>query len=202
MLLLELFKGTGSVGKVAKKLGYDVISLDMDEKFKPDILTDILKWTPPKELIGLVDVIWASPPCTEYSIAKTTGTRDYALADSIVKKTFSIINKIKPKWWFIENPRGHLKDREFMKKYDKYKYLVTYCSYDSSFPPKPTNIWTNCPNWDIRYETKDNPCKNTKINPDTGRRIHTTTIADKTKLCDRYRIPSRLIKTLLDCTMK
>ena len=29
MKLLELFSGTGSVGKVAKELGYDVVSLDL-----------------------------------------------------------------------------------------------------------------------------------------------------------------------------
>lgn len=44
MKLLELFKGTGSVGKVAYKLGFDVISLDLDPIYKPHILTDILKW--------------------------------------------------------------------------------------------------------------------------------------------------------------
>ena len=32
MELLELFKGTGSVGKVAKKMGFNVVSLDFDEK--------------------------------------------------------------------------------------------------------------------------------------------------------------------------
>ena len=39
---LELFKGTGSFGKVAKRMNLDVISLDNVEKYKPDILTDIL----------------------------------------------------------------------------------------------------------------------------------------------------------------
>ena len=30
MRVLELFSGTHSVGKVAKELGYEVLSLDMD----------------------------------------------------------------------------------------------------------------------------------------------------------------------------
>lgn len=33
----ELFKGSGSVGKVASKLGYNVISLDFDPIYTPDI---------------------------------------------------------------------------------------------------------------------------------------------------------------------
>ena len=39
MKLLELFSGTGSVGKVAKELGYDVVSLDLKDA---NINTDIL----------------------------------------------------------------------------------------------------------------------------------------------------------------
>jgi len=64
MLLLELFKGTGSVGKIAKKMKMDIISLDFDEKFEPDILTDILKWN--YKTIPIPDIIWASPPCNTY----------------------------------------------------------------------------------------------------------------------------------------
>ena len=41
MKLLELFSGTGSVGKVAKELGYDVVSLDLKDA---NINTDILNW--------------------------------------------------------------------------------------------------------------------------------------------------------------
>lgn len=41
MNLLELFKGTGSVGKVAEKMGFNVISLDFEEKYKPDIIRKI-----------------------------------------------------------------------------------------------------------------------------------------------------------------
>ena len=42
--VLELFKGTGSVGHVAKEYGFEVISLDNEAKFNPDILMDIMEW--------------------------------------------------------------------------------------------------------------------------------------------------------------
>ena len=38
--LLDLFSGTGSVGEVAKELGFNVISLDRD--MKADIEIDIM----------------------------------------------------------------------------------------------------------------------------------------------------------------
>ena len=44
MRLLELFSGTGSVGKVARELGFEVISLDRD--MEADIKTDIMDWNP------------------------------------------------------------------------------------------------------------------------------------------------------------
>ena len=41
MILLELFSGSGSVGKVASELGYEVVSLDLKDA---TIITDILEW--------------------------------------------------------------------------------------------------------------------------------------------------------------
>ena len=41
MQLLDLFSGTGSVGRVAKEMGYDVISLDLKNA---DINCNILDW--------------------------------------------------------------------------------------------------------------------------------------------------------------
>lgn len=195
MLLLELFKGTGSIGKVAKRKGYKIVSLDSDAKFKPDIHTDILDWDYKNS--GLKpDVIWASPPCTEFSKFKTRGVRDYKLADSIVKKTLEIIDYFKPKYWFIENPIGKLKDRPYMKRLANYKHDITYCSYDKDFASKPTNVWTNKVDWDIRKETKENPCENTHINPATGKRVHNILVKNQS-LCERYAIPTQLINTLL-----
>tara|TARA_R110000823_G_scaffold301545_3_gene422585 strand:- start:2872 stop:3552 length:681 start_codon:yes stop_codon:yes gene_type:complete len=69
--LLELFKGTGSFGKAAKKKGWTVVSLDNETKYNPDIVADILKWNY-KELDFIPDVITASPPCASFSVLALT----------------------------------------------------------------------------------------------------------------------------------
>ena len=67
--LLELFSGTGSVGKVAKTLpeGFEVISVDNNKKANPTICTDILEWDYKQFEPGYFEVIWASPPCDTFS---------------------------------------------------------------------------------------------------------------------------------------
>ena len=59
---LELFSGTGSFGKVAKSLGYNVISLDL--LLSADIQEDILTWDYKIYKPNHFDIVWASPPCT------------------------------------------------------------------------------------------------------------------------------------------
>jgi hypothetical protein len=167
--LLELFSGTGSVGVTFRKVYKDdieIISLDIHPKYHPQHCTDILKWDY-KSLYprGYFDIIWASPPCTEYSKAKTIGIRDFKLADSIVKRTFSIINYFKPTHWFLENPGACalLEKRIFMKKYEKYINRCTYCMYGTTYK-KPTNIWSNVINLELKYCNIMNQCKGIKKN--------------------------------------
>ena len=125
MKLLELFSGTGSVGNVAKELGYDVVSLDLKNA---DINTDILQWNYKQFKQNEFNIVSASPPCTEYSRAKTTGLRKIDYANSFVKKTIEIINYFNPSIWFIENPEtGLLKQQDFMKDFDYYD--VDYSKY-------------------------------------------------------------------------
>ena len=74
--LLELFSGTGSIGKAFRAQGYEVVSVDIDPEAQADITVDILDFDV-SQLDGRhIDVIWASPPCTNYSRARGGTTAD------------------------------------------------------------------------------------------------------------------------------
>lgn len=104
-MLLELFGGTKSVGKVAETMGYEVRSLDFK---KSDINCDILTWDYTSYEPQYFDVIWASPPGIEYSCAKTIGIRHIDKAHKIVQRTLEILEYLKPKHWMIEDPQTGL----------------------------------------------------------------------------------------------
>ena len=138
MRLLELFSGTGSVGAVAKNLHWDVVSLDLKGA---NINCDILEWDYGQYPKCYFDFIWASLPCTEYSIAKTTGVRKIDYANRIVLKTLEIIDYFNPKIWIIENPQtGLLKKQEFMQGLAYYD--LDYCKYGMPYR-KRTRLWSN-----------------------------------------------------------
>ena len=115
MKLVKLFSGTGSVGRVARDKGYSVTSLDLKDA---DINSDILEWNFKDHEVGYYDFIWASPPCTEYSNAKTKGMRKFDEANKIVLKTIEMIEYLKPKYFVIEHPQtGLLKKQPLMNEF-------------------------------------------------------------------------------------
>jgi hypothetical protein len=144
--LLELFSGTGSVGRAFAAAGWDVTSLDIDPRSPADIHADICHfdfrvWEP-----GHFDVIWASPPCTQYSIARTWAKtpRDLEGADALVARARYIIDYLRPKLFWIENPwTGLLRKRQVVA--DLPLHVTDYCMWGAPYK-KRTALWTNHPN--------------------------------------------------------
>ena len=144
MKLLELFSGTGSVGKAFSSQGWEVVSLDSDPKTEANIHEDILTWDFTTYPPGYFDAIWASPCCTHYSCARRGAKtpRNLALADSLVLRSREVINYFNPRAWFIENPQtGLLKDRPFMEGIPFSD--VDYCAYCDWGYRKRTRLWNN-----------------------------------------------------------
>ncbi len=108
MRVLELFSGTGSVGKVCKKMGLDVLSVDIDPSHAPDLNMDIMDFDETMYPTDAFQFIWASPPCEAYSTARTKrpGDRevDMRKSDGLVRKTLEIVRYFGQASWCIENP--------------------------------------------------------------------------------------------------
>ena len=197
MKILELFAGTKSIGNVAKDHGWEVFSSDSEAQFETDYTVDILKFDV-KKVPFKPDVIWASPPCTTFSVASIGSSWcgnycpkrvETALGMAYVLKTIEIINKLKPKYWFIENPRGVLRKMDFMKELPR--NTVTYCQYGDS-RMKPTDIWTNCAEWIPRPM-----CHNgDSCHEAAPRGSKTGTQGIKNKI-DRSRVPEELCEEII-----
>ena len=126
MKVLELFSGTRSVGKAFERRGHDVFSVEWDEQFDADMHEDVENLTAKTVLreFGEPDVIWASPDCTTFSVAAISHHRDkddntgtltprseYAKkCDRVDLQMVRLIRDLRPKLYFIENPRGGVQE--------------------------------------------------------------------------------------------
>ena len=97
-------------------------------------------------LLG-IDVILASPPCYEFSLAFNSpqgistrnGTfEDYSPDMELIQATLDIIDMLKPRYWIIENVRGSIRHFEKigLKPNQKFGAYVFYGNFPKLNPPK------------------------------------------------------------------
>ncbi len=154
MKVLELFSGTESFSKIARERGHECFTVDMDRSFNPDLCMDILELSI-NDIPFKPDLIWASPPCTSFSVASIyrywregyPKNHKAFIGLAIVCKTIELINELEPNFWFIENSRGMLRKQKLMEELSR--DTVTYCQYGHTIQ-KPTDIWNNCSSWKPR----------------------------------------------------
>ena len=207
MRLLELFSGTGSVGKVAQQHGFVVTSVDINRKANPTFRKDIMRWKYKEFPPGYFDMIWASPPCNTFShmqyglIGRPSKeyngqifTRELMIAQQeeygvpILNKVKEIIEYFQPGNYFIENPKtGRMKD--YMHEY---KYTdVCYCMYGFDYK-KPTRIWHN----NEEFIDEGYMCNHTGRH---ARAIGNSNSKGVNTLNERYSIPPALVESVFRC---
>mgnify|MGYP003661295117 CR=1 FL=1 len=214
MKLLELFAGSRSIGKEAERQGFEVFSVDINNFKDIDLVIDILDLK--KEMIPFSpDVIWASPPCTYFSVASighhwnkddTPKTKEALLGLDILHKTLDIFNWFPNAIFFMENPRGKM--RKKIKGINR--ATVTYCSYATRetkvITMKPTDIWSNHI-YDIFNKKGWNPRPicfngNTKCSHEEAPRGSRTGVQGLNGNYERSKIPVELCKEIIESIKK
>ena len=201
MLIWDICCGTKSVSNVWRDAGHTVMTLDIDPKCQPDICADLLSWDHTDFALEPPDMVWMSPPCQQYSIARTRAKtpRDLEGSDAIVQKCLDIIAFWRPRYWFMENPQtGLLRKRSVVEGIPFQD--IDYCTYQD--PPmyrKRTRLWTNC-TWTPRpLCTHETHRMTAQKGP--SKRAGKLIIGDDCSLATLHSVPQELTREImLHCT--
>jgi len=167
MLVFDFFAGTKSSTQAFRDAGHTVVTFELDPAFEPDHAVDVMDLDGARlfDEYGSPDFIWASPPCTAFSVASmghhwatggshpTPKTEAATYNQKLVWKARQLVEQLEPTYGFlIENPRGML--RKLPPVEGLQRRTVTYCQYGDT-RMKPTDLWGWVAGWDPRP-----PCKN------------------------------------------
>jgi site-specific DNA-cytosine methylase len=209
MRVLELFAGSRSIGRVAESRGHEVFSVDVLAFDNIDLVQDI-EFLNLEQIPFKPDLIWASPPCTTFSMSAISHHRynleplsEFARkSDRLVKRTIEILNSFES-IYYMENPRALLRKMPYMKGIEK--AVVWYCQYND-LSAKPTDIFSN----NIRSIFNQDgwqprpPCFNGNMNcqHEKAPRGSATGTQGKKNNYERSRIPFELCEEILIATEK
>jgi hypothetical protein len=158
MIIYDLFSGTGSATQAFQDAGHTVVKVELDPYFEADE-RDILT-TRAADLVakyGRPQFIWASPPCTTFSVMTISRywtpdgkpKNDKSKAGiALVEHTINLIEELRPEYgYLIENPRAMLRKLPIMQELTR--RTVTYCQYGDT-RMKPTDLWGYVEGWVAR----------------------------------------------------
>ena len=158
MKVIDLYSGLGGWGAAFLDRGHDVLSIDIEPSFNPDIVSDIRdlfreditdsgEWENPA-------VILASPPCNCFSVAsiryywengkpKNEKVRSYI---RLTYQTIGLIYSLRPTYWVLENPGGMM--RRILGQPQQVTYFASWAEPGKLSIKKPTDLWGNLPRMD------------------------------------------------------
>ncbi len=105
-LMLDLFAGTGGASAPFAAAGWEVVRVELNPAFPAEYHADIREWSWHGRM---PDLVWASPPCTEFSRLSMPWTRARRPPEpsmDLIDATERIIRECVPISWVIENVKG------------------------------------------------------------------------------------------------
>jgi site-specific DNA-cytosine methylase len=103
MIILDLFSGTGSSTEAFTERGHDVFTIEMNPVFPATMTADLMTVTP-RDVVemcgGWPDFIWASPPCTSYSVGSF---RHHWRATSTCRNCSRVLVRVSGERWEHED---------------------------------------------------------------------------------------------------
>jgi hypothetical protein len=159
LLIFDFFAGTGSSTQAFRDAGHTVITFELDPSFDVTETVDILELNADALIAkyGKPDFVWASPPCTAFSVASMSHhwaqggdfpiprTEAAVFNQTLVAHARALAEELNPRFGFlIENPRGML--RKLKPVVGLERRTVTYCTYGDD-RQKPTDLWGYVPGW-------------------------------------------------------
>jgi len=109
--MIDLFSGLGGASQpFVDHPKWNVIRVELSKLCSHvphtvigDVMDDCLINGLPLE----VDLLWMSPPCTEFSTARVPQIENPDL--TLVKRCLDLVEILRPKYWVLENVRGSIK---------------------------------------------------------------------------------------------
>lgn len=105
--MVDLFAGTGGASAAFIDAGWRVLRVDLEPARIPGAVAADVRALPFGRELGAVELLWASPPCTEFSDAdpRVDHARKRPSLE-LVSATLSAVAELRPRWWILENVRG------------------------------------------------------------------------------------------------
>jgi site-specific DNA-cytosine methylase len=145
MRVIDLCSGLGGASQAFVDEGHEVITVDIEKKFRPTIQADVQHIPIRSDLKP--DLVIFSPPCQCFSVLSIryhwqkdgTPNPETVKAIGLVKKGLKEIERIKPRYWIMENPMGMLR-----KVIGKPPNTIRMSDYGAPWK-KMTDLWGNVP---------------------------------------------------------
>ena len=166
--VLDLFCGLGGFSQAFEASDrWHVTTVDIEERFGPDIKADVFDLRP-SDFETTFDVVLAGVPCTVFTPARniseggddawngndpaTDKARDLV---ALAYHTVGLIHGLAPAYWFVENPIGRLRTL-----IGPPEATITQCQYGRGHQ-KPTDLWGDHPPMTYRRCSPGDDCHET-----------------------------------------